>query len=81
MEPQDYEPSRAEEYAMWLVVEGIKESAHEDLNEGGDPLSEREEPLEEGEWRQACELASAMSDVIDDNSVSFLAWVEAHHQD
>lgn len=70
--------TRVEEYAVWLAEVGIGDSAQEDMNEGMDPLSGRDEPLDDGEWRGATDLAREMASVVRDNPEAFLAWFQAH---
>lgn len=67
--------NRIEEYAVWLAETGIDDSAHEDLNEGGDPLSADGEELDDDEWREAKDLAREMAGAVRDNPEAFLAWV------
>ncbi len=65
---------RIEEFAVWLVASGGEDAATDDLNEGGDPLAERDDPLDRGEHRDACELALDITSAITANPEAFLAW-------
>lgn len=56
-----------EKYAVELVHEGAAHCAQDDLNEG-------DEPLDENDWRIACDLGREMARAIKDNPESFLGW-------
>lgn len=57
-----------EEYALWLVTTGIKDSAEDDMNESGE--------IADGDWEDAVHLAKAMGRAIRDNPQSFAEWCE-----
>ena len=64
-----------EEYAIWLAHTGVSESAGSDLNEGGDPVSERGGEVSDADWRAAMDLAHDIADWIRDNPETLLAQV------
>lgn len=65
---------RIEEFAVWLIATGAEDAATDDLNEGADPLSERDEPLGDDEHEQACDLAGVIARAISANPAAFIAW-------
>ena len=69
--------TKVEEYAIWLVEDGIDESAHNDLNEGCDPISERGEEVSEDDWRAAMKLAHDVAQWVRDNPETLLALVRS----
>lgn len=66
--------NRIEEFAVWLVATGAEDSATDDLNEGGDPLSERGDHLDGNDHQQACDLAQDIAGAITSNPEAFIAW-------
>lgn len=66
--------TRIEEFAVWLVTSGAEDAATDDTNEGGDPLAERDEPLDRDEHRDACELALDITSAITTHPEAFIAW-------
>lgn len=67
----------AEEYAIWLAETGITDSAEDDLNEGGDPISERGGEVSDEDWRAGAALAHQIAEWVRDNPATVLALVRA----
>lgn len=70
-------PSVVDEYAIWLAHIGVGDAAQEDLNEGGDPISERGEEVSDEDWRAAMDLARDISSWIRANPEQLLELVRA----
>jgi hypothetical protein len=77
-EEDDSEPEplpTVEAYAIWLAATGIDESANNDLNEGGDPITERGGKISEQDWYEGVDLARDIAQWVRDNPHDLLALV------
>lgn len=64
-----------EEYAIWLAETGVADSAQDDMNEGGDPITERGDEVSEEDWIAATDLAQDIAVWIRDNPETMLRLV------